>query len=82
MFIQAIKHYIRKEQNFYNHLISRRKERFLQLIELQSPKEIIIKEIELLRQPFLYYLRKKLQKKIIKFISLSYIFPYKPRSKR
>jgi hypothetical protein len=68
MFIKAIKHYIDGEKYFYNHLISRRKERFIQLIELQAPKEIIIKEIELLRQPFIYYLRKKLQRRILRFV--------------
>jgi len=69
MFIKTIKHYIRREKNFYyNYLINRRKKRFLQLIEFHAPKEIIVQEIELLRQSFNRYMRKKIQKKIELFI--------------
>lgn len=77
MFIKAIENYIRREKNKYDHLLSRRKERFLLLIEYGAPKEILTMEIDLLRQSFEYYLWYKFKKRIyrlVRYISLSYIF--------
>lgn len=84
MFIKAIENYISAEQNKYNHLLSRRKERFLLLIEYGAPKEILTMEIDLLRQSFEYYLWCKFKKRIyrvIRYISLSYLFSFNTSKK-
>lgn len=68
MLYKIIKDYIRKEKRNYEYVICRRKERFLLLIELDAPKELITAEIELLRQPFRYYIRRRFQKLVQKKI--------------
>lgn len=76
MFIKTINYYLKREKNFYyNYLVHRRKKRFLQLIELHAPKEIIVKEIELLRQSFNHYMRKKIQNNIKKLIKSIFLVP-------
>ena len=74
LFYKVITNYIRIEKLNYNKIIKRRKERFIQLVELGAPKEIIIKEVELLRQPFKYYLRKRIQRLLM--IKIDKIYKY------
>jgi hypothetical protein len=75
MLYKIINDYIKKEKINYEYVICRRKERFLLLIELDAPKELITQEIELLRQPFRFYIRKRFQKlvqrKIYELISVT-----------
>lgn len=84
MFIKTIENYIKSEKNKYDHLLSRRKERFLLLIEYGAPKELLTIEIDLLRQSFQYYLWCKIKKRIyraVRLISLSYIFSFNTSKK-
>lgn len=84
MLIKAIENYIKRENHKYDHLLSRRGERFLLLIEYGAPKEILTMEIDLLRQSFEYYLWCKFKKRIgrvIRCISLSYIFSFNTSKK-
>lgn len=84
MFIKIIEDYIKKEKYKYDHLLSRRKERFLLLIEYGAPKEILTMEIDLLRQSFQYYLWCKIKKRVyraVKWLSLSYIFSFNTSKK-
>ena len=55
LFYKTISNYLKQERNLYNYLICRRKERFRWLVELETPKEIINLEIQLLSQPFYLY---------------------------
>lgn len=48
--------YIRKVRRHYNNVRLRRKERLLYFLENNAPIEIIVREIELVRQPFKVYL--------------------------
>ena len=84
MLFKTIENYIRIEKNKYNHLLSRRKERFLLLIEYGAPKELLTIEIDLLRQSFEYYLWCKIKKRVyrvVRLISLSYIFSFNTSKK-
>ena len=84
MLFKTIENYIRIEKNKYNHLLSRRKERFFLLIEYGAPKELLTIEIDLLRQSFEYYLWCKIKKRIyraVRLISLSYIFSFNTSKK-
>jgi hypothetical protein len=84
MLFKTIENYIRVEKNKYDYLLSRRKERFLLLIEYGAPKEILTIEIDLLRQSFQYYLWCKIKKRIyraVRLISLSYIFSFNASKK-
>jgi len=64
MFYKIVSNYIKEEKSNYDRVINRRKERFLELVELHAPKEIIIKEIDLLRQPFKYYIAKSIKDRV------------------
>lgn len=48
--------YIRKVRRHYNNVMLRRKKRLLYFLENNAPIEIIVREIELVRQPFKVYL--------------------------
>jgi hypothetical protein len=48
--------YIRKVRRHYNNVMLRRKKRLLYFLENNTPIEIIVREIELVRQPFKVYL--------------------------
>ncbi len=48
--------YIRKVRRHYNNVMLRRKKRLLYFLENNASIEIIVREIELIRQPFKVYL--------------------------
>jgi len=48
--------YIRKVRRHYNNVMLHRKKRLLYFLENNAPIEIIVREIELIRQPFKVYL--------------------------
>ena len=63
LFIKVIKNHVKQTKIEYNRIIKRRKERLLKFIEYDSPRIIIVNEIELLREPFYKFFMKKYIKK-------------------
>jgi len=68
MLIKTIKNYIEKENNNYNILLDKRKERFIRLIELKAPLIIIKNEVQLLSQSFIEYIAKRIKQTIGRYL--------------
>jgi hypothetical protein len=66
LFYKTFRNYLKKERTLYDKLILRRKERFLQLIELDAPEVILKNESELVSQSFQYYLSRRIQNKVLR----------------
>jgi hypothetical protein len=66
VFYKTFRNYLKKERTLYDKLILRRKERFLQLIELDAPEVILKNESELVSQSFQYYLSRRIQNKVLR----------------
>jgi hypothetical protein len=63
LFYKTISNYLKREKQSYDSMMNRRRDRFIELIKLNAPKEIINLEIHLLLQPFhLHVLRNILYK--------------------
>jgi hypothetical protein len=63
LFYKTISNYLKREKQSYDSMMNRRRDRFIELIKLNAPKEIINLEIQLLLQPFhLHVLRNILYK--------------------
>lgn len=59
LFRKTPTNYLRKLEREYNRTMLRRKERLLYFLENDAPIEIIVREIELVRQPFHIFIWKK-----------------------
>jgi len=55
LFRKTINNYIKRLEFDYEYNMKRRKERFIMLMQLNAPKEILVKEIDLLRQTFFQF---------------------------